>query len=134
MGIKLALKVTLVAASKRAMEHLVNRKRMKTGIRTNNWHASEIGVDWFGEPRTAAARRTVARPKINQVRIRVIPNAIPEQLILIMNKGILIHRIVMRQGTLLNSDRELIKNHVIPIFPVKRRAISTVSKADTRNV
>jgi hypothetical protein len=116
------------------MEHLEDRKRVKTGIRTNNGHAGEVGVNRFGKTGTTAAGRAMTRAEMNQVRIRVISNAIPEQLILIVNKCILVDRVVRSERTLLNSNGELIKYHIIPILPVKRRSIGTVPEADARYV
>jgi hypothetical protein len=47
LSIKYPAKVALVAASKWPMEHLVNGKRMKTQIRTNDRDTSKSRIDRF---------------------------------------------------------------------------------------
>jgi hypothetical protein len=52
------------------------------------------------------------------MRIRMITNTIPENLIFIVNKSKLINRVIMGQWTLDNGDRELVEDHIGPIFPI----------------
>jgi hypothetical protein len=116
------------------VEELVDRKRMKTGIRSNDGYSSEIGVNRFGKTRTTSARRTVARAEMHDMRIGMVTHAIPKNLIFFMIKCKFIHWVIMSQRTLTNGNWEFIKNHVVPILPIQRRSVGAVAKTNARNM
>jgi hypothetical protein len=68
------------------------------------------------------------------MRRGVISNTIPEKLIFIVNKCILVNRVVVGEWALQNRDGKLVEDHIVPIFPIQRRTISTMAKTNTRNM
>jgi hypothetical protein len=76
------------------MKKLINSQRMETSVWANDRNGCKVRVDRFEKAGTTATGRTVARAEMNEMRIWMIANAVPEKLIFVVNERELIDWVI----------------------------------------
>jgi hypothetical protein len=116
------------------MEKLINGKGMETSVRANDRNSRKVGVNRFQKPGTTATGRAVARAEMNDVGVGMVAHAVPKNLVFVVNESVLVDWVIRSHRTGAHGNREFIKNHIIPIFPVERRPVWAVAEANTGNM